>query len=75
MSYACSVCGKKVNAEKNMFVEHKDRRGNICYGSFTPVQAFDPFKVKRATREGSSIFGEPIGGFPDELPAYDDPYP
>jgi hypothetical protein len=77
MSYKhqCSVCGNKVDADKNMVAEHNDKKGNKCYGSFTPVTAFDPFYVKRSQplpNHGFQPLGgmvgyePPVGGFPVE---------
>lgn len=47
----CPVCNKKVTTEKKLFTEHKDRRGLVCYGSFTPAQPLNPFKTRRAKFE------------------------
>ena len=75
----CSVCGSKVDANKNMIAEHKDNKGNLCYGSFMPVQNFDPFRVRRSSPqlgqlgqfqpsyEFGPIFGVPIEEVPPEL--------
>ncbi len=46
----CGVCGKKVNIDNERFVEHKNKRGRICYGSFTPAHDINPFRKRRAVR-------------------------
>ena len=51
----CGVCGKKVNVDNERFVEHKNKRGRLCYGSFTPAHDINPFRKRRGASLKSSL--------------------
>jgi len=70
----CSVCGKSVGANKNLFVEHKNKRGEICYGSFTPIKNINPFQFKRPPGIGM-ILESPWGNPPAEHPVWSAEHP
>lgn len=61
----CSVCGKKIIVEKNLFQQHEDKRGILCYGSFTPSESINPFKNRQVMFQ----FADEDGADEDDLPA------
>lgn len=43
MQVMCSVCRLKADVKDKKLVEHNNKRGTLCYGSYTPAEDINPF--------------------------------